>query len=365
MFSETYENILARNLKNETYEKILERNLKRLPNDVDKREGAIGFDAIAPACMEFAEIYILMQFILEQTSILTANREGLINWGRIFSILPEPATYAQAKAIFNIDVPIGARFNKDSLNFRVVEKLEGEHTYKMVCENIGSVGNNCIGRINPIENITGLKTAEIVEITTPGEDDEDTEVYRKRFLKAIKSKAYGGNADDYIQKVNAIKGVGDCKVYRCPRGGGTVDVVIINSDNRPPSAELVKDVQDTLMPTRDGCGGLGVAPIGHDVLVKGVTATPINVSMHLYLEPNVTFDQVKPQIIKAITGYFEELAKAWAKSDVLTVRTAHILSAVLRVNGVNDITNVLVNGNRERVELKADEVPTVGSVVNV
>ncbi len=119
------------------------------------------------------------------------------------------------------------------------------------------------------------------------------------------------------------------------------------------------------MPKRDGCGGLGVAPIGHDVLVKGVTATPINVSMHLYLEPNVTFEQLKPQIEKAITGYFEELAKEWAKRDFLTVRTAHILSAVLRVNGVNDITNVLANGNRERIELKGYEIPTVGEVVNV
>lgn len=347
---------------NETFEKILERNLKRLPADVDKREGAIAFDALAPACMEFAEMYILAQFILNQTSILTANREGLINWGEMFSILPKGATYATVKAVFNIDVPIGSRFNSDTLNFRVIEKLKEEHTYELKCETIGTAGNNCIGKIQPIDNISGLKTASIVEIITPAENEEATEDYRARFLKAIKSKAYGGNVDDYTQKVNAIKGVGDCKVYRCPRGGGTVDVVIITSEHKPPSEELVEDVQNVLMPKRDGIGGLGVAPIGHDVLVKGVTAKPINITMTLYLEPNVTFDQLKDQITKAITFYFEELAKTWAKNEFLTVRTAHVLSQVLKVNGVNDITNVTINGDRERIELAPNEVPTVGEV---
>ena len=35
-----------------TYEKIMERMLARIPNNLDKREGSVIWDALAPAAME-------------------------------------------------------------------------------------------------------------------------------------------------------------------------------------------------------------------------------------------------------------------------------------------------------------------------
>ena len=40
-----------------TYEAILEDALSRVPSDVDKREGSIIYDTLAPVCYKLAECY--------------------------------------------------------------------------------------------------------------------------------------------------------------------------------------------------------------------------------------------------------------------------------------------------------------------
>ena len=44
--------------EDQTYEKILERSLQRVGADVDKREGSLIMNAIAPVSAEHANIYI-------------------------------------------------------------------------------------------------------------------------------------------------------------------------------------------------------------------------------------------------------------------------------------------------------------------
>ena len=44
--------------ENITYESILQRMLDRIPDDMDKREGAVIYDALAPAAVELQLMYI-------------------------------------------------------------------------------------------------------------------------------------------------------------------------------------------------------------------------------------------------------------------------------------------------------------------
>ena len=61
--------------ENVTYEEILERMLSRVPNNMDKREGAIIYDALAPAAVELQLMYIELDVILKETFADTASRE--------------------------------------------------------------------------------------------------------------------------------------------------------------------------------------------------------------------------------------------------------------------------------------------------
>ena len=52
-----------------TYEEILERMLERVPDDMDKREGSLIYDALAPAAIELQIMYIELDVILKETTL--------------------------------------------------------------------------------------------------------------------------------------------------------------------------------------------------------------------------------------------------------------------------------------------------------
>lgn len=79
----------------------------------------------------------------------------------------------------------------------------------------------------------------------------------------MKSQAFGGNVADYKEKVNLVAGVGGCKVYRASEwnGGGSVKIVVINSEFKRPSDELIESLQSMIDPETNHGEGLGIAPI--------------------------------------------------------------------------------------------------------
>ncbi len=75
-----------------TYEEILQRMLDRVPNNIDKREGSIIYNALAPAAVELAQMYIEAERILNEGFADTASREYLIKRAAERGITPYPAT---------------------------------------------------------------------------------------------------------------------------------------------------------------------------------------------------------------------------------------------------------------------------------
>lgn len=348
--------------ENETFERILKRCLDRVPNTVDKRQGSIIYDALAPACFEVAELYIVAQTILKETFATTATRENLIKRAKEFNLTPYDASQAIVKGVFNIDVPIGSRFNYEKLNFEVISKLDEPFTYSLKCESAGTLGNNCIGNITPILNIDGLTSAKITELITPGENEEDTEVFRKRYIDALKSKAYGGNGADYKEKALAQSGVGGVKVYRCWNGGGTVKLVILTTQYDVPSDELIQELQTVFDPTAQG-QGYGIAPIGHIVTVDKVKTLPINVTATVALK-NGNISDIQYTAENKIKEYLLERAKEWATqkdTESLIIRSSFILASLLEISTIADITSIDVN-SLSTIKLDSDTVPVIGAV---
>ena len=350
---------------NQTASVIEKRMLSNVSESFDRREGSLIYDATAPASIELAEAYIMMDTILEQTFATTASREYLILRAAEFNIVPEEATYAIAKAQFNMAVPIGSRFNSGSLNFAVTALVDDtEHTYLMTCETAGTEGNKYTGKITPITTVNGLTSAEIISIEVPGEDDEDTEVFRKRYFAALKSQAYGGNGADYKEKCLAQNGVGGVKVYRCWNGGGTVKCVIQNTEYGAASNTLVGDVQEVLDPNSQG-KGYGLAPIGHTVTVASVSELKINVSATLTLQSGYDIEDYQSKVETAIQSYLLAVAEGWGdldENESLVVRVSGIETAILAITGIVDIIDTMVNGSTTRIALGVDDVPIMGDV---
>ena len=345
------------------YEDILQRMLDRVPNNMDKREGSIIYDALAPAAVELQNMYIELDTIMNESFADTASREYLIRRASERGITPEPATNAILKGVFTpttIDV-LGERFSHGKLNYVAIEKItDGE--YKMQCETVGVDGNTNFGQMIPIEYIEGLETAKLTEILIPGEDEEDTEVFRERYLKSFESQAFGGNIADYKRKTNAIGGVGGVKVTPAWNGGGTVKLTIINSEFKVPSDELIEVVQNEIDPVGHSGEGMGFAPIGHVVTVTGVNSSAININCNITYQPGWDWESAKNYILSGIDQYLHELHKEWEESENLIVRISQLESKILACEGVLDISGTTLNGSSSNLSFDVNEIPIRGTV---
>jgi uncharacterized phage protein gp47/JayE len=349
-----------------TFEIIMERLLERIPSDFDKREGSIIYDALAPAAIELQNLYIELDVILNETFADTASLPYLIRRAAERGITQKKATKAVLKAVstpVDLEIELGSRFSLDTLNYVITEKItNGE--YKVECETVGVEGNNRFGNIIPIDYIQGLQTIEITELLIPAEDDEDVESLRKKYFQSTTSQAYGGNIADYKEKVMQISGVGGVKVTPTWNGGGTVKVTVIDSTLNVPSEEQIKVIQNAVDPVGHQGEGYGVAPIGHVVTVEGAEGVSVNITTEITYATDWSWDASATSIKNAVDTYLTELCKVWDEDNegTLIVRISQLESAILKCDGVIDISGTLLNGYASNLQLTKYQIPVRGLI---
>lgn len=361
--------------EDQDFSTIINRMLDRIPDNFDKREGSIIYDALAPTAFELANLYIQFDDVLKQAFPISSDRTYLLRYASTFGLYPYDATQAIVKIKVtmkdNSVLDIGTRFNKESVNYTITEQLTDD-TYLAVCEETGTIGNQYFGQVLPIDFVRNLQRAEIIEIALPAEDEEDTEAFRQRFFDNFRNTAFGGNEADYLKFVNAIQGVGGCKIVRCPRGAGTVDVVIVDSQFKKPTQETIDYVQNQLQPKVDSypelhtCG-LGIAPIGHEVDVLGVEEKEINLVLKPTLKEGYNWENLTGLVRDKVNDYFKELTKSWADNQNLLIQIIEIMERILDIDGIVDIsiTDFFINGNTKNFLLEPFEIPILGEITTL
>ena len=354
--------------EDKTYESLLQEKLAGVSSALDKREGSIIYDALAPNSIESAMIYVALDSILSETFADTASREYLIRRCAERGIIPYAATAAIGIGVFNMNVPIGSRFSCDKFNWIVTEKIENGKYY-MTCETAGAEPNSYTGLLIPIDYIDGLTSATLTSIAILGEDEEETEALRERYLNSFMSESYGFNRAQYIDVVQAMPGVGGVKPYRATKvvngakvanAPGHVTLVITDSDGGVPTGTLIDTVQTAIDPTQNSGDGLGLAPIDHEVSVMGVTGTPINISTTLTYAGGWDLNECLPYINAAIDAHLAGLNAGWADNENLIVRIAYIESRLLAVTGIIDVTGTAINGSTSNLTLGSDSIAVRG-----
>lgn len=371
--------------EDKTYEGLIKSVLSRISGELDKRQGSVIYDAIAPLCVELAQAYIRLDWVLNQVFADTAGREYLIRRAAERCMKPYEASAAVILADMSGSFSLsgGERFNVDELNY-VYEgetaAVEGKMYYCLKCETAGEAGNIETGRIIPIDSIKGLEGAEVFAVYTLGNDEESTENFRERYLSSLNSQAFGGNAEDYKNKVKEAAavygGVGGVKVYRADEwnGGGTVKIVVTDSEYAAPDAVtggLVEKLQQVIDPTNTG-DGTGIAPIGHIVTVAGAMNAKISVSLGIEYAEGYSFDMVRETVSTAIDEYFLELNKEWENQSNIIVIKNYIISRLLTIRGIVNITDIKISAatdviadndaNGQKIALKPNYVARLAEV---
>ncbi|MFR8733447.1 MAG: baseplate J/gp47 family protein [Clostridium perfringens] len=358
-----------------TFENVLERNLDRIPDEFDKREGSVIYDAIAPMAIEISLLYSYLDFLFKNAFGDTANRYWLIERAKERGIEPYKATKAVIIGRFDAKLNIGDRFFIDDIYY-TVSKLQKEEKelffYELICNEEGSIGNIEGGKLTPTRTIRNLNLAEIYKLAILGEDEEDTEDFRERYFETIKSIAYGGNIDDYRKKVKAIDGVGLVKVIPVWNGGGTVKLIITDSKFKEPTSELISKVQEIIDPIPFHQKGVGVAPIGHYVTVVGAKSKKINITCEILKSRDSNLEEIKREIEKDVEEYFKNQRKRWSSYEKVDsniyvendIRLAKITSIVLNVADIIDYETIKFTDTDKKIfDLSEDELPVLGDVI--
>ena len=343
-----------------TYEALLQGKLENVSNSLDKREGSIIYDALAPNSIEAAMIYVALDSVYNETYADTASRDYLILRCKERGITPHAATAAIGIGEFNMDVPIGSRFSCDKYNWVVTDKIS-TGKFHLTCETLGADPNGYLGMLIPIDYIEGLESAQLTEIVINGEDEESTDALRQRYFDSFSNRSYGFNRAQYIEVTEALPGVGGCKPYRAWNGGGTVKLVITDSEYGVPSSELITTVQTEIDPTQNSGDGMGLAPIDHEVTVAGVTGTTVNITTVLTYGSGWSLEECLPYIEDMLDEYYKELNSTWAREENLIVRISQIESRMLTLPGIVDIKDTKINGSAANLELDEDAIAVRGS----
>ena len=346
--------------EDKTYENLLNDKLSRVPRDIDTREGSVVFDATAGNSLEEAQMYLTIAEYYQETFGDTASREFLIRRAAERGIKAKSASVGVYKGVFNMDIPIGSRFSLDIYNYIVIKKLTtGAFEYMLECETYGEEPNGSVGDLVPIDYIPGLTSAKITEMLIPGEDEEETESIRQRYLDSFNLQAYGGNIKDYEEKTMAQAGVGVVKVTPVWKGGGTVRVTILDSEFNIASTSLISKIQEVLDPTQDQTGK-GLAPIGHIVTVDTPTQEKIYIATKLTLK-DLSVSNIKADIDKILKNYLLELRKQFKETEKIVVRTSIIESKILALNSnIIDVQETKINGYAQNFTLDSFKVPVWG-----
>lgn len=374
-------NELADELEAQNFDYWLNLMLDNVSNDIDKREGSIIYDALAPAAMVSAQQSLSLANILRETYIKTAQGEFLDYRAVEHGTSRYAATNAEVKARFNdddgnpVNVEVGDRFASiaESPIFYTVVKANNDGTAEMQAEEAGTSANSYIGQVLPVTPNDNLAWAEITEVTIPARDEETDDHLRERILKSDAWLAYGGNIADYLDMTSKISDVGATQVYPVWDGAGTVKLVILNNDLMPASSDLVKKVKNIIDPEDNEAQGVGLAPIDHRVTVVAPAVLKVDVSIQLQLTDQVNKVAVEKGIKDMLNDLFSELRKDWdtinttaGRGYSLSIYRSRILSKIMLIDGVADSHLPQLNGEDKDIHLvfsnEVSQLPILGEV---
>lgn len=374
-------NELADELETQNYDYWLDLMLDNVPNDIDKREGSIIYDAVAPAAMVSAQQSLSLANIIRETYIKTAQGEFLDYRAVEHGTSRYAATNTEVKAKFNdddgnpVNVEVGDRFASiaESPIFYTVIKANDDGTAEMQAEESGTSANSYIGQVLPVTPNDNLAWAEITEIIAPARDAETDDHLRERILKSDAWLAYGGNIADYLDMIHKISEVGAAQIYPVWAGSGTVKLVIVNNDLMPASPDLVKKVKNIIDPEDNEAQGVGLAPIDHRVTVVAPEVLKVDVSIQLQLTDQANKVAVEKGIKDMLNELFSELRKDWdtinatvGRGYSLSIYRSRILSKIMLIDGVADSQLPKLNGEDKDIHLifsnEVSQLPILGEV---
>ena len=341
-----------------TFEYLMAQALSNVPSTVDKRQGSIVYDSLAPACYELAKMYMNMQSALNKWDVENLSGDELeLFINQRTALVRKPGVKATGTltitGVASTVIPLGSRFGTTEVNYVTTEEktigVGGTVDVLIECEEEGVIGNCDVGDINKVvTSLLGVYNVSNNEEFITGYDEEPDDELLNRYFDKLQRPGKAGNSYHYEEWAKAVAGVGDAKVYPAWDGPLTVKVVVIDSNKRAADPTLIDAVEASIEIER---------PFGATVTVISAVEKDINISATLTI-----LDQYsKPAVIDIITAKIVDYLKSAAFTTDF-VSYAKIGGLIIETEGVVDYANLLLNTAAANVTLLDDEIPVIGTV---
>lgn len=335
---------------NTSQEAVLERMLGDVSDELDKREGSVIHDALAPVSIEMALGYLVIDQMLDEFYVTSCSRNSLVLKAAERGLTPKEATAAiwQVKVEpETLQLAMTDRFNCGELNLIVTRRV-GNGLWELTCETAGTEGNTMDEQLLPITHISGLTSINFTKIVEAGTDEEETETFRARYLDFIQKPASSGNANDYYNWAMSVDGVGAAKIFPLMNGNGTVGVVIANSEMRAAGDALIESVYDYIEDVR---------PVGASVEVKSATEKAVNVTAEVVLNSGYSLSDASSDLSDQLDAFLQENA-----FETTYVSLAKVGNILIDLNAVADYADLKINGSASNLTLDDTEIGVIGTV---
>lgn len=321
------------------YEDLLEEVLQDVRDDVDKREGSIIYDALAPIVFYLAMQRGLIEELKNEAFADTASGVFLDRLCILFNIERKKETKAKREISCKSELEIGQILTINKVPFKILEKVNKYDSYLAECEIYGNVGNMYNGKLEGAEN------AYLGKIVEAGAEEEDDESLRKRLYLRIQKPATSGNIYHYMNWALEVKGVKKVKVFPLENGAGSVGVMI-HSDIQDNT--IIDGVKKHIDAKR---------PIGASVKVYKPKPIKIYVKVGLIIKKDKKLEELTPKIKENIKAYFDDIA-----FNSKYVSFAKISAIILNVEGVEDFEILTLNGKSENISIGEKEIAILDDV---
>lgn len=347
--------------ESETFDTIMERMLARISDDIDKRQGSVVYDMLAPAAIELEQAYMEMDNVLNLGFADTTYGEYLDRRAAEQGLTRKAAIAATTNVVITgqdgTAIAVGDQFatnDAEPIYFEATAAATisgGSATVPVQAVVAGSAGNVAANTITvAVGDLASIITVTNPQAATGGYDEESDEELLARYLEKVSTPITSGNKHQYESWAKSIAGVSDAKCFPLWDGPGTVKVVLVNEDKRTPSQSIIDATAAYIESQR---------PVGAKVTVVGVSELSIDVSAELTLQDGTDIEAVKSEITNNLTEYFKSIA--FSVDNV--VRYSRIANAIYDATGVIDYANLKVNNGTANIVLADDQVPVAGAVL--
>lgn len=334
-------------------DEILKELQNQCTSPFSKFEGTFEYDVFSSNAIEFMKTYVELGELYKVAFGDTAYGDFLTRKAADSGVIRKESTKAVGFVTVkgNGELPKGSQFaTQTGVLFETLEAVtvDTQATVKVEAVISGSIGNVTAQAISVIPmSIPGMLSVSNVEPMQDGFEAETDEELRTRYLNHVRNPGTSGNVNHYYEWAMSVAGVGGAKVIPTWNGPGTVKVIVVDTEYKAASKDIVAKVQSYVDKVR---------PMGAVVTVKTVEPTTINLSIH----PEGAFSKdVFKELVKA---YFIALEQQVIKGNQTVKLSVAKIGSLALDAGAIDYTRLLVNGRTESITLGVDQLAVLGEV---